>query len=134
MTTFDAYYEEAAAILGDPAAGRDAKRSILKDLAALLDAEDPATSHEAVETVKFMSVADIAAIFGVQAGTVEKWRQRHASFPTPDAIIGIDNDMKFRGWLPQRADEFRDWKKGLPPQGAGGGRPRKNAEAVTEAK
>ena len=82
----------------------------------------------AIEPIRYMSVSDIAAIFGVQPGTVEKWRQRHANFPTPNAIIGIETDMQFRGWLPDREEEFREWKKGLPPRGAGGGR--KKAAAV----
>ena len=85
------------------------------------------------EPIEYMSVADIAALFGVAPGTVEKWRQRYPEgsatpFPAPDAITGIGHGMRFRGWLPKRADEFRAWKASLPGRGAGGGR-RKAASA-----
>lgn len=82
---------------------------------------------------RYLSAADIAALFGVQPGTVEKWRSRFGPdrtpeeiakapvFPPPDALIG-----PFAGWLPEREEEIREWRKSLPGSGAGGGRPRKS--------
>lgn len=78
------------------------------------------------EPIRYMSVADIAALFEVAPGTVEKWRQRYDNFPVHDAVIGIGHGQPIRGWLPERADEFRAWQASRPGRGAGGGRPRKN--------
>lgn len=82
----------------------------------------------ATKPIQYMSVADIAALFDVAPGTVEKWRQRYDNFPVPDAVIGIGHGMPIRGWLPDREAEFREWKKTMPGRGAGGGRPRKTQE------
>jgi hypothetical protein len=75
-----------------------------------------------------MSVADVADLFSVQPGTVEKWRQRYDDFPEPDAIIGMNHGQPIRGWSPEREQEFREWEKGRPGRGAGGGRPKKNPD------
>lgn len=65
----------------------------------------------------YLSAADIARWFGVEARTVHKWRSRYADFPEPDATIG---DVP--GWEPERELEIRQWEAGRPGQGAGGGR------------
>ncbi|MDL4812794.1 helix-turn-helix domain-containing protein [Actinomadura opuntiae] len=72
---------------------------------------------------QYMSAADIADLFGVNPGTVEKWRQRYDTFPEPDAVTGIGRPIA--GWLPSREDELRAWHAFRPGQGAGGGRPRR---------
>jgi hypothetical protein len=74
---------------------------------------------------QYMSAADIAALFGVKPGTVEKWRSRHPDFPPADVIIGISHDKPVMGWLPEREQELRAWESARPGRGAGGGRPRK---------
>lgn len=70
--------------------------------------------------VRYHSAADLAALFGVQPGTIEKWRGRYPDFPAPDAYVG-----PFAGWLPSREDDLRAWERSRPGQGAGGGRPRR---------
>lgn len=70
-----------------------------------------------------MSAADIATIFNVKPGTVEKWRQRYDDFPPADAIVGIGHDRPIVGWLPEREEELRKWHAARPGRGAGGGRP-----------
>jgi hypothetical protein len=75
--------------------------------------------------IQYMSAADIAALFDVNPGTVEKWRQRYDDFPVPDAVIGIGHGRPILGWLPGREDGLRAWYASRPGQGAGGGRPRK---------
>lgn len=74
------------------------------------------------ESVRYMSAADVAALFGVAAGTVEKWRQRYDDFPQPDAIVGVNHGRPIAGWLPGRAADFRAWESRRPGRGAGGGR------------
>lgn len=74
------------------------------------------------EVVRYMSAADLAALFGVEPGTVEKWRQRYADFPQADAVIGISHGRPIAGWLPGRESEFRAWESRRPGRGAGGGR------------
>jgi len=72
------------------------------------------------EPVRYNSAADLAALFGVQPGTVETWRQRYANFPEPSAYIG-----RVAGWLSSREAELRAWEASRPGRGAGGGRPRR---------
>jgi hypothetical protein len=79
---------------------------------------------------RYMSAADIAALFSVKPGTVETWRSRYPDFPPADAVIGIGHDKPVMGWLPEREPELRAWERSRPGRGAGGGRPRKNAEAT----
>ena len=69
--------------------------------------------------ITYLSTADIAAWFGVQVPTVEKWRKRYNNFPEPDAMIGTT-----AGWLPARWAELCAWETSRPGPGAGGGRPR----------
>ena len=78
------------------------------------------------EPIRYMSAADIGDLFGVPGPTVEKWRQRYATFPAPDAVTGIGHDRPICGWLPARAGEFRAWKECTV---RGPGRPRKDAAA-----
>lgn len=74
------------------------------------------------EMVRYMSAADVAALFGVEPGTVEKWRQRYDDFPQEDAVIGIGHGRPIAGWLSSREAEFRTWERSRPGRGAGGGR------------
>lgn len=69
---------------------------------------------------RYLSAADIAALFGVEPGTVEKWRQRYPDFPQPDAYTGIARPIA--GWAPGREKELRAWEASRPGRGAGGGR------------
>lgn len=77
------------------------------------------------EPIRYNSAADIAALFGVQPETVVTWRTRYPGtpIPEPDAYIG-----PFAGWLPERDEEWREWRRSLPGRGAGGGRPKRSAE------
>lgn len=81
------------------------------------------------EPTRYMSAADVAALFGAEPGTVLKWRQRYEDFPAPDAVTGIGHGHPVMGWLPEREAELRAWHASRPGRGAGGGRPRKVAEA-----
>jgi hypothetical protein len=72
------------------------------------------------EPIRYDSAAEIAALFGVQPGTVDTWRARYPDFPQPDVYVG-----RFAGWLPGREAELRAWEASRPGRGAGGGRPRK---------
>ena len=72
-----------------------------------------------MEPIKYMSIADIAALFGVQPNTAEKWRQRYADFPTPDAATGMGHSRPVDGWLPKREAEIREWKKRTVRDGPG---------------
>ena len=75
------------------------------------------------EPIRYNGAAEIAALFGVQPGTVDTWRTRPTrgpAFPQPDAYIG-----RIAGWLPSREAELRAWYAARPGRGAGGGRPRR---------
>jgi hypothetical protein len=84
------------------------------------------------EPIRYDGAAEIAALFGVQPGTVDTWLSRYSPdrepeeiakapvVPQPDAYTG-----RVAGWLPGRENEFRAWHASLPGRGAGGGRPRK---------
>lgn len=84
-----------------------------------------------METARYLGMADIAREFGVTASAVTTWRSRYRGtptpFPAPDVEIGLDRGIP--GWLPERIGEIRQWRDSLPGQGAGGGRPRRNAES-----
>src|SRR5688500_2683124 len=70
-------------------------------------------------TVKrYMGLAEIAALFGVTAGTVSKWRARYADtdHPTPEPTAWIGDTP---GW--DDASKWKGWKETLPGRGAGGG-------------
>ena len=76
--------------------------------------------------IQYMSAADIAALFDVKPGTVEKWRQRYPDFPQADAVVGLGHGRPILGWLPDREAELRAWHAARPGQGAGGGRRRRD--------
>lgn len=60
---------------------------------------------------KMLAVADIAAMFGVDAKTVSMWRHRYkGDFPEPDVTVG-----ELAGWDPLREAELRAWHEGLRP-------------------
>jgi hypothetical protein len=61
---------------------------------------------------KLLGVADIAAIFGVEAKTVSMWRQRYPDFPEPDVLVG-----DVAGWDPSRRKEFEVWESRRPGRG-----------------
>src|ERR1700733_5870232 len=67
-------------------------------------------------TVRYLGLPGVAALFGVQPGTVSKWLARYEGWPGPDA----DTDGA-KGWLPERETEWRAWKGYLPGHGAAGG-------------
>ncbi|MEU4645162.1 hypothetical protein [Micromonospora sp. NPDC023814] len=61
---------------------------------------------------EMLSVADIAAMFGVEPKTVSMWRLRYPEFPEPDVVVG-----GMAGWDPERAEEIRVWESRRPGQG-----------------
>ncbi len=61
---------------------------------------------------EMLSVADIAAMFNVEAKTVSMWRLRYPEFPEPDVLVG-----GMAGWDPDRAEEIRVWESRRPGQG-----------------
>lgn len=61
---------------------------------------------------QMLSVADIAAMFGVEPKTVSMWRLRYPEFPEPDVMVG-----GMAGWNPERAEEIRVWESRRPGQG-----------------
>ncbi|MGW1679383.1 hypothetical protein [Saccharopolyspora sp. NPDC002376] len=82
---------------------------------------------------KHLSVAGLARELGVTRQAVTNWRARYGEdsdhpFPAPDVeiVVDVDDDQAdgVPGWLPERIDEVRQWRTGLPGRGAGGGRPR----------
>jgi hypothetical protein len=90
------------------------------------------------EPVQYWGVTEIGALFGVKGHTVDVWIRRYGpdrtpeetakapTFPAPDAIFGVTRPLA--GWLPSREAELREWYASRPGQGAGGGRPRKDAQ------
>jgi predicted DNA-binding transcriptional regulator AlpA len=80
---------------------------------------------------RYLSMAQVGALLGVGRSAVSKWRERHPPgtdhpFPAPDVEVG-----DAPGWAPERAEEIRAWRAGLPGRGAGGGRPRRQPEKST---
>ncbi|MEJ3651820.1 hypothetical protein WEH80_02270 [Actinomycetes bacterium KLBMP 9759] len=74
-------------------------------------------------TVHYIGVLGIAEALGVSRHAVHKWRSRYprdASHPFPEPDVEVDGAP---GWRPERIDEVRQWREGLPGRGAGGGRP-----------
>lgn len=61
---------------------------------------------------ELLGVADIAAMFHVEAKTVSMWRLRYPGFPEPDVTIG-----GIAGWDPERAEEIRVWESRRPGRG-----------------
>jgi hypothetical protein len=77
--------------------------------------------------IRYLGVAGVARWFGVQPETVSIWMLRHPGWPQPDAeIVPGRHGVPDRGWLPEREQEWREWRAAFPGRGAGGGRPRKN--------
>lgn len=89
---------------------------------------------------QYWGVAEIGVLFGVKGHTVDVWMRRYGpertaaelakapAYPQPDIVLGVGRPNV--GWDPAREQEWRDWKASLPGQGAGGGRPRKDAAAT----
>ena len=77
---------------------------------------------------EYLGTLGVAERLGVSRQTVTNWRARYPSdsahpFPAPDVEIdGVP------GWSPDRLGEIRQWRAGLPGQGVGGGRPRRQAD------
>lgn len=75
---------------------------------------------------EYLSAADLARELGVARQAVSVWRARYAGtptpFPEPDTVTG-----RTAGWRRERIPEIKAWRESLPGQGAGGGRPRKDA-------
>jgi hypothetical protein len=72
---------------------------------------------------RYLGVVGIADALGVSRHAVHKWRSRYpagSGHPFPEADVEIDGAP---GWWPERVDEVREWRAGLPGRGAGGGRP-----------
>jgi hypothetical protein len=71
--------------------------------------------------VRHLGVAGIAALFDVKPQTVTKWLARYDNWPQPDIELAPGrNGIPDRGWLPEREQEWREWKAILPGQGAAG--------------
>lgn len=74
--------------------------------------------------VRYLGVAGVAAWFGVEPGTVTKWLHRYEGWPVPDALLEPGRNTRTgepdKGWLPEREDEWRQWKASLPGQGVKG--------------
>jgi Homeodomain-like domain len=92
------------------------------------------------EPAQYWSVTEIGALFGVSGHTVDVWRRRYSpgraeaeiqkapAFPEPDIVLGVSRSLA--GWSPERPREIREWYASRPGQGAGVGRPRKDASAA----
>lgn len=88
-------------------------------------------------STRYLGVAGLARALGVSRQWVTKYRAQYGPesdhpFPAPDVeiVTDLDDDQAdgVPGWLPERVDEVRQWRAGLPGRGAGGGRPLKAAE------
>lgn len=83
-----------------------------------------------MKPTSFYGVAGLADALGESRDVVRKWRERYPAgsahpFPTPDVEVdGVP------GWVPDRLDDIKLWRKNMPGSGAGGGRPRKIAVAM----
>lgn len=62
------------------------------------------------EPRKLMGTTEVGALFGVPGSAVRTWRERHTT-PAADVAIGDENTKLVHGWLPDRADEWREWKQ-----------------------
>jgi hypothetical protein len=86
-------------------------------------------------TARYLSQAAIGRQLGAGRHVVGTWRNRYKGtstpFPAPDVWIGDgeDDDRAVPGWLPGRMTEIAEWRKSLPGQGAGGGRPPRSRTA-----
>lgn len=83
--------------------------------------------------LEFLSAADIAEHFGVNADTVQHWRDRYGpdrppaelakAPPCPEPDVALGAKRRLAGWRPDRLPEWDAWRASLPGRGAGGGRP-----------
>jgi predicted DNA-binding transcriptional regulator AlpA len=79
-----------------------------------------------VSEKRYLTTADVAALLGVNVQTVRAYRVRSREggtyaanpFPKPDEIIG-----QSPVWLPERADEIKQWAASRVGRGVGGGTP-----------
>lgn len=69
---------------------------------------------------RYLSTAEVGALFGVSASAVSNWRKRFDDCPEPDVMVGA-----VAGWSPESESEWRRWHAARPGQGVGGGRPRR---------
>jgi hypothetical protein len=72
---------------------------------------------------RYLGVVGIAEALGVSRHAVHKWRSRYpadSTHPFPEPDVELDG---VPGWEPDRLSEVREWRAGMPGQGAGGGRP-----------
>lgn len=81
-------------------------------------------------TPRYLGTRELGGELGVSASAVAKWLDRYPPeadhpFPAPDVTVGDS-----LGWSPERLDEVRRWRAGMPGRGAGGGRP--SLEKFTE--
>lgn len=68
--------------------------------------------------IRYLSMDEVGAWFGVTGATVSSWRRRYAKdlpCPEPDSQTGA----RTPGWLPEREAEWREWEASRPGQGAG---------------
>lgn len=109
---------------------RDPSKGLLRAYAVRDQLREIADELEAKRPVVYLSRAQIGAWFGVEGGTVAKWQERYADTrpcPEPDVLVG-----SIPGWLPSRAQEWREWEAGRPGQGAPG-RPKPRQAQMTLA-
>lgn len=91
----------------------------------------------------YLSVADLAAHFGVAANTVHSWRakyrpgrsledtEREPNCPQPDVIVGkLGHPLS--GWRADRLGEWDEWLASMP-ESKTGGRPRTRLPASASA-
>jgi hypothetical protein len=95
-----------------------------------VNAMTPRKADGSTRTIRYLGAAGVAAWFGVEPGTVTKWLSRYEGWPVPDCELAPGrNGVADHGWLPEREQEWREWKAGLPGQGAKGKpKPRRAAE------
>lgn len=72
---------------------------------------------------RMWGVQEIGALFGVNRQTVSQWRYRYRDThpcPVPDVEIGpadaepADAGKVIAGWSPDRAEEWREWRRTMP--------------------
>lgn len=90
------------------------------------------------DAVLHLSVADIAAHFGITANTVHAWRTRYRpgrsleeegrapDCPQPDVIVGL-GQHSVAGWRADRLSEWEEWRASLPGTPSGGWPDRRQA-------
>jgi hypothetical protein len=72
-------------------------------------------SGEARTPQQLLGISEIGALFGVKGNTVTIWLSRYAeTHPCPVADFVIGESKPVQGWLPERADEWREWATNRP--------------------